>query len=50
MHGCERCGAELRVNDSYVALEGEQELEVTRCTCTSCGLEQESSDPILEVA
>lgn len=41
---CESCRAELRVVDSYLALEETQELEVVRWGCTRCGAERESTD------
>lgn len=47
---CESCRSELRVVDSYVALEETQELEVVRWGCPACGRERESTDRVLEVA
>ena len=45
---CESCQAELRVVDSYLALEETQELEVVRWGCARCGAERESTDRVLE--
>ena len=45
---CESCQAELRVADSYLALEETQELEVVRWECARCGSERESSDRVPE--
>lgn len=41
---CESCQTDLRVVDSYLALEETQELEVVRWGCAGCGVERESTD------
>ncbi|HEX6262780.1 MAG TPA: hypothetical protein VF097_08045 [Actinomycetota bacterium] len=50
MRACDGCRSEMRVVDSYVALEGAEEVEVIRWRCQTCGEEGESTDRLLEVA
>lgn len=42
---CHDCGTDLRVVESYLAEEGERELEVLLWRCSDCGEVREATEP-----